>query len=157
MTWSDDWLNEEWGTASRCVSHSESIAELGWVVLKLSVKSSEGWNLMCWSMMLHTNLDAHILVPHFSFLFILPSACLSLASRHLPSSTNIDPLGPLNEFRKMSHHSRIKLPTWASRDSISWGLGSITRSRRLALKIRLLCCPYSNWSSSRCHSDLLPW
>ena len=51
------WLDEEWGTASRlCVSHSESIAKLGWVVLEMSIKSSERWCVNRWCCT--TNLDA---------------------------------------------------------------------------------------------------
>jgi len=112
------WLDLEWGTASRlCVSHSESIGELGWVVLKMSVKSSEGWNLMCWSMMLHNQSWCSIsFIPHYSFLLSFPplvSPCIS----HLPSQSPIlHPLGPLNEFRKMSppqpHQTPYSSESW---------------------------------------------
>jgi len=96
------WLDEEWGTASRlCVSHSESIAKLGWVVLKLSVKSSEGWNLMCWSMMLHNQSWCSIsFIPHYSFFFSLPSACLSLASRISLPVTNIASFRTIERVQK---------------------------------------------------------
>ena len=76
------WLDEEWGTASRlCVSHSESIAKLGWVVSEISIKSSEEWNLMWWLMMLHNKSWCSIsFVPHYSFCLSLPYTFLSLAS-----------------------------------------------------------------------------
>ena len=58
IKWKDDLI--QWLDLMRsgilpqgCVSHSESIAKLGWEVSEMSVKSSEGWNLMWGSMMLH--------------------------------------------------------------------------------------------------------
>ena len=64
-----------------CVSHSDSIAELGWVVSEMSIKSSEGWNLMCWLMMLHNQSWCSIsFVPHYSFHLAFPYTYLSLSS-----------------------------------------------------------------------------
>ena len=80
MTWSD--VFTQWGvdTASRlCVSHSESIAKLGGVVSEMSIKTSEGWNLMCWLMVLHNPSWCSIsFIPHYSFHLALPYTFLSL-------------------------------------------------------------------------------
>jgi len=109
------WLDEKWGTASwLCVSHSESIAELGWVVSDMSVKSSEGWNLMCWSMMLHNQSWSSIsFIPHYSFHLSLPYTFLSLASPF--PVTNIASFRTIKRVQKeCPHHSHIKLPTRSS-------------------------------------------
>ena len=46
-----------------------------------NVKSSEGWNLMWWSMMLHNQSWCSIsFIPHYSFCLALLCTCLSLTS-----------------------------------------------------------------------------
>jgi len=63
------------------VSHSESDAELRWVVSEISVKSSEGWNLMWWVMMLPNQSWCSIsFSPHYSFHLALLCTCTSLTS-----------------------------------------------------------------------------
>jgi len=151
------WLDEEWDTAKAVLSHSESIAELGWVVLKMSVKSSEGCETWCvdWMMLAQPILMLHILRPHFSFLFILPSACLFL---HLASSFQspiLHPLGPSNGQKDVPTQSH-QLPTRASRDSISWGLDLSQDLGWLAWKFDSCVVHTAKWSSSKCHPDLLP-
>jgi len=81
------WLDEEWVNCLKAVcDHSESIAELGWVVLKMSVKSSEGWKLDVIDDVAQPSDAPYPSSLTISFLFILPSACLSLASHiFLPS------------------------------------------------------------------------
>ena len=64
-----------------CVSHSESYAKLRWVVSEMFIKSSEGWNLMWWLMMLPNQSWYSIsFIPHYSFCLALLCAHLSLAS-----------------------------------------------------------------------------
>jgi len=124
IRWLD--LMRSWGTASRlCVSHSESIAELGMSGVKNVRKIIRRVKLdVLIDDVAQQILMLHILCPSL-LIPLYPSLRLSLPRiSHLPSQSPIlHPLGPSNEFRKMSHHSHIKLPTRASRDSISWGLG----------------------------------
>jgi len=96
----------------------------------MSVKSSGRVNLMCWSMMLHNNLMLHILRPSL-LIPLYPSLCLSLPRiSHLPSqSPNIASFRTIKRVQKDVPPQPHQTPTRASRDSISWGLGSITRSQ----------------------------
>jgi len=108
-----------------CVSHSESYAELRWMVSEMFINHQKGetWCDDWWCCT--TNLMFHILCPS---LLILLRSSLHSPLPHISFPVTIShPSGPSNKFGKMSHHSHIKLPTQPSRDSISWGLGSITR------------------------------
>jgi len=111
-----------------CVSHSESNAELNELVSRISIKSSEGVKLVLMSNdAAQPILMLHILIPHYSFHLALLCACLSLTSPF--PVTNIDHSNTINELERCPHQSHIKLPTWLSCDSISWGLGSGQRSQ----------------------------
>ena len=142
--WNDDliwWLDLMGSGIQGCVSHSEPNAKLRWVVPEMSIKSSEGWNLMWWSMMLHNQSWCSIsFFPHYSFHLALFNTCLSLTSPF--SVTNIASSRTIKRVQK-------DVPTTAASnslleqvsDSISWGLESTTRPQ--STRTRLLCNPYS--------------
>jgi len=132
--WKDDliwWLDSmrSGKLPQGCVSHSDSIAKLGWVVSEMSIKSSEGWNLMCWFDDVHNQSWCSIsFVPHYSFHIALPTLSSPL---HLTSPSQSPILHPLDHWmiqKDVPTPKSHQCPTQSSCDSMSWGLGSITRS-----------------------------
>ena len=162
--WKDDLI--QWLDSMRsgklpqgCVSHSESIAKLGWVVSEMSIKSSEEWNLMCWLMMLHNQSWFSIsFVPHYSFHLALPYTCLSLTSHISFPVTNITSFRTIKQVQK-------DVPTKVASNSLLDQvmiacLEDLDLSQDLGwlkLRTRLLCKPYGRWSNSSRHTVILPW
>ena len=128
--WLDRWLDSMRGgiLPRGCVSHSESIAELGWVVPKMFVKSSKR-RFLRWCCTINLGVESsgfHVI----SFLHTCGSLPFSRLSLTSPFPVSID-ADDLQDWRTSSnrcpHQSPINFPTQSSCDDMFWGSGSITR------------------------------
>jgi len=157
MTWSNDLT--QWGVGyclKAVCDHSESIAELGWVVSEISIKSSEGvtWCVDWWCCT--TNLDApYPFFPHYTFLFVLPYAC----SPHISL-----PVTNIASFRTIEWVQK-DVPTTATSNSLLDQAVIAYLEVRIYHKILAdsnensthVLLHMGGGSSSSCHPDLLPW
>jgi len=159
--WKDD-LNDDltWWVSGilhqGCVSHSDSIPKLWWVVSEMFIKSSEGWNLMRWVMILPNQSWCSIsFVPHYSFHCALLCTHISLTSPF--PVTNIASFWTIEQVWKdvpTRVISKSLLGQAVIRHLESWGL---SLDHDLELQTQILCCPPSKWSNNGLDPLPLPW